>query len=309
MKKYILKKLLTIIPVMLIVSILTFELVSIAPSDPAQIILGANGIKVTEEALELKREELGLNDPLHVQYLRWLKGVVTLDLGKSYTSGKPVINDFSKRTISSFKLALLGLLILVAIAVPLGVFSAMYPNKVLDKIFRGISFLSVSMPAFWIGLMILYLFGVKLRLLSVIETEDGLGIILPALTLAFSHMGSYIRLIRGNMLEVLNKDYIKAAKAKGLSTKVVMFKHALKNALLPIMTKFGITVGGFIGGSTIIEIVFSFRGLGTYIMSAITNQDYPVIQTYVIFMAFVIVMINLIVDILYVAVDPRIELK
>ncbi|MGM9535219.1 MAG: ABC transporter permease, partial [Intestinibacter sp.] len=145
--------------------------------------------------------------------------------------------------------------------------------------------------------------------LSVIETEDGLGIILPALTLAFSHMGSYIRLIRGNMLEVLNKDYIKAAKAKGLSTKVVMFKHALKNALLPIMTKFGITVGGFIGGSTIIEIVFSFRGLGTYIMSAITNQDYPVIQAYVIFMAFVIVMINLIVDILYVAVDPRIELR
>ncbi|MGN1033399.1 MAG: hypothetical protein ACI4PU_08015, partial [Intestinibacter sp.] len=133
MKKYILKKILTIIPVMLIVSILTFGLVSIAPSDPAQIILGANGVKVTEEALELKREELGLNDPIHVQYLRWLKGVVTLDLGKSYTSGKPVINDFSKRTISSFKLALLGLIMLVAIAVPLGVFSAMYPNKILDK--------------------------------------------------------------------------------------------------------------------------------------------------------------------------------
>lgn len=309
MVKYIGKKTLMIIPVMLIVSIATFGFTSMATGDPAQIILSASGIKVTDEAIALKRAELGLDRPLYVQYTDWLNDIVHFNLGTSYVTGQPIIKALALRFFNSLKLAALGLLFLVMLALPLGILSAVYKGRWIDKFCKALSFISAAFPAFCIGLLLIYIFGVKLKVISVIETEHGWGIVLPAFTIAFAHLGVYLQLIYSGMDDVLNKDYIKAAKAKGLKTRIVIFRHALKNAMLPLVTKFGLTVGGFIGGSTVLEIVFSYRGLGTYIMDAINTKDYPVIQAYVILMALLLALINLIVDVIYVAVDPRIELS
>lgn len=294
---------------MLVVSIITFWLTTMAAGDPAQIILSASGVTVTPEALEIIRNKLGLNDPYYVQYLRWLGDIVQFNFGTSYISGLPVVNDLVLRGMNSLKLGILGLLFLLMMVVPLGLVSALMADKGADKVIRIFTLASASIPGFLIGLLLLYFFGVKLRLISVIETDSGLGLLLPALTLALSHAGVHIRLLRTNILEVLNKDYIKAAKAKGINTYAFVTKHVLKNAMLPWVTKFGITVGAFLGGSTVIEIVFSYRGLGTYIMGAVNQQNYPVIQAYVIIMAALIVVINIIVDVIYVAIDPRIKLS
>jgi ABC-type dipeptide/oligopeptide/nickel transport systems, permease components len=279
-----------------------------AAGDPAQIILSASGVTVTPEALEIIRNKLGLNDPYYVQYLRWLGDIVQFNFGTSYISGLPVVNDLVLRGMNSLKLGILGLLLLLMMVIPLGLVSAIMADKGTDKVIRIFTLASASIPGFLIGLMLLYLFGVKLRLISVIETDSGLGLFLPAFTLALAHAGVHIRLLRTNILEVLNKDYIKAAKAKGINTYAFVTKHIMKNAMLPWVTKFGITVGAFLGGSTVIEIVFSYRGLGTYIMGAVNQQNYPVIQAYVIIMAALIVVINIIVDVIYVVIDPRIKL-
>ncbi|RDY24609.1 ABC transporter permease [Romboutsia maritimum] len=309
MKKYVLKKILSIIPIMLVVSIIAFGLVTLSSGNIAEIVLRGSGVKASEESIRMVTERLGLDKPIYIQYWNWLKGILRLDFGKSYMSGLPITNDLIFRSVQSAKLALYGLIILVSTALPLGILSALYPKSLIDKGARGLSFLSASLPGFWVGLMILYLFGVKLKMISVIGSEDSSVIIFPAFTLALGSIGSYIRLIRINMLEVIDKSYIKAARAKGLSEKIVILKHALKNAMLPILTKFGVTIGAFLGGSTVVEIVFSYRGLGTYVMSAITNKDFPVIQAYVILIAAVIVIINLLVDILYIIINPKIELK
>lgn len=293
---------------MLVVSIITFWLTTMAAGDPAQIILSASGVTVTPEALEIIRNKLGLNDPYYVQYLRWLGDIVQFNFGTSYISGLPVVNDLVLRGMNSLKLGILGLLLLLMMVIPLGLVSAIMADKGTDKVIRIFTLASASIPGFLIGLMLLYLFGVKLRLISVIETDSGLGLFLPAFTLALAHAGVHIRLLRTNILEVLNKDYIKAAKAKGINTYAFVTKHIMKNAMLPWVTKFGITVGAFLGGSTVFEIVFSYRGLGTYIMGAVNQQNYPVIQAYVIIMAALIVVINIIVDVIYVVIDPRIKL-
>lgn len=308
MGKYVIRKMLAIIPIMLIVSVATFYFTSMASGDPAQIILSASGVKVTDEALALKRAELGLDQPLYIQYLGWLNGILHFDLGTDYISGLPVADDLVFRFLGSLRLALLSIILLILMTVPLGVASAVHKGNGIDRVSRAVAFVSAACPAFCVGLLLIYIFGVKLGIVSVIETEHGLGILLPAVTIAFSHAGSYIRLVHTSMDEVLEKDYIKAARAKGLTSGRVLFKHAFKNAMLPLVTKFGITIGGFIGGSTIVEIVFSYRGLGTYIMGAISSQDYPVIAAYVIFMAAILAVLNLLVDIVYVATDPRIKL-
>ncbi|HBW35208.1 nickel ABC transporter permease [Desulfosporosinus sp. BICA1-9] len=309
MLRFIIKRAFSLILILLAISIITFTLTHLSAGDAASIIARDNGGQQTEEAVKIIRTELGLDQPLTVQYGNWLKSVLKGDLGTSYKSKRPILDELIVRFPATLKLALCAMALLLLIALPLGILSAMYPESWLDRLGRNFSFLSVSMPSFWLGLLLLYIFGARLKWIPVVGNSSSNTIILPAVTLALGHVGPYIRLLRTSMLDVLGKEYIKALRAKGLLERYVIGKHALKNAILPIITQMGMAFGGLLGGSFIVESIFSWQGLGKYALDSIGYKDLPAIQGYVLMMAVVIVGINLLVDILYVYIDPRIKLN
>lgn len=309
MLRFIIKRTFSLILILLAVSVITFTLTHLSAGDAASIIARANGGQQTEEAVKIIRAELGLDQPLTVQYGNWLKKVLKGDLGTSYKSKRPILDELLMRFPATLKLALCAMALLLLIALPLGILSAMSPESWVDRLGRSFSFLTVSMPSFWLGLLLLYLFGARLKWIPVVGSSSSDTIILPAATLALGYVGPYIRLLRTSMLNVLGKEYIKALRAKGLLERFVICKHALKNALLPIITQLGMAFGGLLGGSSIVESIFSWQGLGKYALDSIGYKDLPAIQGYVLMMAAVIVGINLLVDILYVYIDPHIKLN
>lgn len=309
MARVIIKRILSLIPVIWIISVMTFVLLNMAASDTATILLEKDGIKATEAALEIKRAELGLDRPLYVQYFSWLKGVLKLDFGTSYRTGKPVTQEIMKVFPATFRLALAAFLMLVTVSVLLGVLSALYPNSIIDFIGRMLSYISISMPSFWIGMLLLYLFAVRWKMVPVISDGSAGQVVLPAVTLMLGYLGSYIRYLRGTVLEILEKGYIKATRAKGVREAGILCRHVLKNAMLPMITRFGMSFGGMLGGASIIEAIFSWPGLGSYVLDAINCRDIPAVQGYVIFLACVIVFVNLLVDLLYAVIDPRIRVQ
>ena len=308
MKKYIIKRILFIIPIMLILSFFTFTLTYLSPSDPASLWFESRGIHPGEGEIEAKREEMGLNDPLLVQYGRWLGNVLHGDLGTSYFYSTPVWNELMKRIPNTLLLAGATVLCTILLAVPLGIITAVFQNKWIDYLLRFISFLGVSMPSFWVGTLLMFLFGVKLHLLPIIGSGDLIHLILPAMTLTFWMSSVYIRRIRGSMLEEMNKDYLSGAVAKGIPRSHVILKQVLPNSLLAVVTMFGMSIGHLMGGATIVETIFEWQGVGMMAVKAVSVQDYPIIQGYVLWMAFIYVFINLLVDLLYGVLDPRIRL-
>ncbi|MDI6603609.1 MAG: ABC transporter permease [Thermoanaerobacteraceae bacterium] len=308
MWQFISKRLLYMVPVMFGVSIITFGLINFAPGDPAELILRSGGVEPTREAVEALRVELGLNNPLYIQYGRWLWKVLHGNLGKSFRTGQSVSEEILSRFPATFELACSAMVFVIFIALLAGIISALFRNNLLDHLSRIFALLGASMPGFWLGLMLIYFFAVKLRLLPVMGMGGIQHLVLPTITLGFGVAAIYARILRAGMLDVMKQDYIKVARAKGLLEKWVIGKHALKNALLPAVTLFGMSFGHLLGGAVIIETIFAWPGVGKFAVDSIFNRDYPVIQGYSLFMAVIFVLINLIVDISYFFIDPRIRL-
>lgn len=306
---YLLKRLLYLLPVLLGVSVITFGLLNLAPGDPAELILRAGGMEPTTEAVELLREELGLNEPLHIRYILWLAGALKFDLGISYRTGLPVSTEILQRVPATLELAFAALFLTVLLSLPLGILAALYRRALADHLTRFGALLGASMPSFWMGLLLIYIFAVKLGLFPVMGRGGLRHLVLPAVTLAFGMSATYARLLRASMLEVLGQDFIRVARAKGLSEKWVVGRHALKNALLPVVTMLGLSFGQLLGGTVIVESIFAWPGVGKYCLESIFNRDYPVVQGYVLFMALVFVLVNMAVDVSYRMLDPRVRLS
>ncbi|MCD8019346.1 MAG: ABC transporter permease [Clostridiales bacterium] len=304
------KRLLQIVVVLIGISFFTFILTYLAPGDPVRIMYSASGTIPSEEVLDATREEMGLNDPVLVQYGRWLSGCLHGDFGTSYSNHKPVVQLLLARLWPTIKLALTSLVIMLAISVPFGMLAAVYKNSPIDYLVRGFTFLGVSMPNFWVGLLLLYYVALQWGLLPVVSTGSGFKkVILPAITLAFAMAAKYTRQVRTAVLEELNQDYVTGARARGIKESVILWKHVFPNALLPLITMLGLSLGSLLGGTAVVEVIFTYQGLGNLAVSAITSYDYPLIQGYVLWIALIYMVINLLVDLSYNLIDPRMREK
>lgn len=301
-------RLLQLLFVLLLLSATTFTLMKLAPGDPVKAILQADELLVTQADEARLRQELGFDRPLLVQYAQWMKGVLQLDLGNSYASGKPVWGLMMKRLPTTLQLTAGGLVVMLLISVPLGTVAALYPGRWPDQISRVLALFGASVPSFWFGLLLIYLFAFKLQLLPTMGKGSFAQLILPSVTLGFSLAAVYARLLRAGLLEHLSQDYIRAARARGIAEWRILWLHAFRAALLPVVTVFGMSIGHLLGGSVVVEMLFSWPGLGSMAMEAIFGRDYPVIQGYVLLTGVFVVVMNLLVDLSYGLIDPRIRL-
>ncbi len=284
------------------VLVLTFLLIHLVPGDPVEVMLGDSASVTDREAL---REQLGLNQPLIVQFGHYIKSLAHGDLGQSIHTKTPIIELFKTRYPASIKLAILSLIIGISIGVPLGVYAALKAGHWPDLLVTIVSVRLSAMPVFWLGPMLMLLFAVWLGWLPVSGMDEPTSIILPALTLGFGLSAILTRMTRTSLLEVLNDDFIRTARAKGLSERVVLFRHALRAALLPIVTIVGLQMGSLLAGTVITETIFSWDGIGRLLVESIEKRDYPVTQACVLAIALSYVVINLLTDITYRVVDPR----
>lgn len=308
MFKYIIKRLLAIIPVVLGVLFIVFSIMRMAPGDPAMAALGSH---YTMEQYEAKREELGLNDPFIVQFVDYVVDVVTeFDLGTSYANKRPVLTEIQERLPVTLRLGLSGVVITIALGIPLGILAAIRQYSVGDYIATVMSLVLASTPSFWLGLMLIIIFALNLHWLPASMSSVALSTwkhwLLPVVTIGLPPVASVLRFTRSTMLDVVRQDYIRTAHSKGLSESKVIIKHALRNALLPIVTFVGLMLGFTVAGSVVIESIFSIPGIGSLVTSAVSHQDYPVIQGCVLILSILICLINLAVDLVYGFIDPRI---
>ncbi len=301
---YILKRIVQVIPVLLLVTLITFSLVHLTPGDPAIMRAGEDA---TAEQVESIREAMGLNLPVHVQYLNWIGGLFRGDLGYSLQDGRPVFITLIRRLPATIQLVIASFIVSIGIGLPVGILSAVKQNTMADSIARIFALLGLSMPNFWIGLMLMLLFSYRLRLLPASGSGTLLHLIMPAIALGLPAAGVITRLTRSSMLEVLKEDYIRTAQSKGLKNKTVIYKHALKNAMLPVVTVIGIQLGSRLGGSVIIESVFAYPGIGRFAYLRLLARDYPMIMGNLLIFAFIFILINLLTDILYGFIEPRIR--
>lgn len=301
-------RLLHILLVLFGVSFLSFLLIHLAPGDPVRAMFATSGQVPDESVLAEMREELGLNKPFLVQYVAWLGDILRGDFGTSYSEGLPVSQLLAARVLPTIQLALLALVMMLVIAIPVGVASALRQNGLADYVLRGFTFLGISMPNFWVGLILLYVVAMQLRLIPVVSTTiDFQKMLLPAFTLAFSMAGKYPRQVRAAILEELGQDYVAGARARGLSERRVLWCHVIPNATLPLITMLGLSLGSLLGGTAVVEVIFSYPALGSLAISAISSMDYPLIQGYVLWIALIYMVVNLVVDISYNRLDPRLR--
>ncbi|WP_312095018.1 ABC transporter permease [Aminipila sp.] len=308
MLRFIIKRILLLFPILLIVTIATFALSTISAGDSASIVARAEAGVASKQAVDIVKEELGLDRSYSQQYVHWLEKVIQFDLGTSYKTKRPVSDELMERFTATLMLTVCAAGIMFAVSLILGVLAALRPNSIIDGAAKILSFATVSVPPFLFGLLLLYLFGVHLKIVAVVGSPETKNVWLPAITLGISHCGPFIMLIKSNMLDVMGKGYIKAARARGVSESMVVINHALRNAILPALTKLGVTFGSMIGGSAVIESIFSWPGLGQLALNAIYNKDIPVLQGFMLLAATLIILINLLVDIIYKAVDTRIKI-
>jgi ABC-type dipeptide/oligopeptide/nickel transport system permease component len=280
----------------------------VLPGDPAELMLaGAEGGAITPQRLAELKQEMGLNDPLIVQYGHFLSGAVVGDLGQSVRYRVPVTGLITESFSSTLSLSVAGLLISILIGVPLGMAASLRQNSWLDSFAMGIAYVGASMPIYWVGLVLILLFSFRLGWFPSAGANSFSALVLPALTLGLVSAGMIGRLIRSSMIEVLSEDYIRAARAKGLGERLVLFRHGLKNAMIPVITMLGLQFGAMLAGAVVTEIVFSRPGVGRLVVTAILQKDYPLVQGCVVFLAAVYLLVNLAVDVAYAFVDPRIR--
>lgn len=309
-KKELLKRLLQIIIVLIGISFLTFGLTYLAPGDPVTAMYAASGSIPSEEIMEQTREALGLNKPFLVQYFNWLSGCLHGNFGQSYSYNRPVVELMLQRLWPTLMLSLCSLVLMLIVAIPLGILSATHRGGIIDYIVRLFTFLGVSLPNFWVGLLLLYEFAVKYSFLPVVSSGQGFNrLILPSVTLAFVMAAKYTRQVRTAFLEELNQDYVIGARCRGIKESVILWKHVLPNSILPLVTMLGLSLGSLLGGTAVVEVIFSYPGLGNLAVKAITSMDYSLIQAYVLWIALIYMVINLVVDISYNFLDPRMREK
>ena len=308
MKKYILKRFLQLIPVLLGITFLSFAMMRVAGSDAITELYGDKGA-VAQEVIDAKRAELGLDQPFLTQYFAWLGGLLTGDMGVSYVSGRNVFGTFVSKLPATLLLTALSIVATVLISIPLGVLAAVRHDKFTDYFLRFFSFVGNALPNFFVALLLMQVFSIHWKLFPVISSGTTLqSAVLPTLTLAVAMSAKYMRQVRATVLEELNKDYVTGAKARGIRGRVVLWKSVLKSSMLMIITLLALSIGSLLGGTAIIESIFMWDGVGKLAVDAITMRDYPLIQAYVVWMAIIYVMVNLITDLLYHALDPRIRL-
>lgn len=302
---YIAKRLLGSVPIVLALSVLVFSIMHLVPGDPAQMMLGEIG--VLAEATANLRKQLGLDDPIHVQYFRFISKALRGDFGRSFRSSQPVAQMLKEQFPSTFELTVAGLATAIVLGVLLGIIAAVRRNSMVDHISMLIALFGVSMPGFWFGLVLIMVFSFTLRLLPATGSGTLKHLILPALALGLGALAVVARLVRSSVLDVLKEDYVRTARAKGLSERVVIYRHVLRNSLIPVVTMVGLQFGRLLGGSVVIEQVFTRQGIGRLTVNAILDKDFQVVQGGVFLSALVFILVNLLVDISYAWLDPRVR--
>ena len=302
MLKYIGKRLLLMLPVLLGISFILFTIMDFTPGDPARMILGEYA---SQEEVDALREEMGLNENFFVRYGKYVADAVTGDFGESYRSSTPVVEEIAARFPATLKIAVLAMFIAVLIGIPVGIISAVKQYSFADILSTVAALAFTSIPAFWLGLLLIMFFSVQLKLLPAVGSDTWKHMLMPSVSLAAAQMATIIRMTRSTMLEVIRQDYIRTAKAKGAPQKRVIFHHAIKNALLPVITTVGLSMGNLLGGALIIENVFGISGLGTLMVNSVKSKDTPMLIGSVMFAAVIAGLVNLVVDVLYTYIDPR----
>jgi len=309
-KKKIILRIVQIVIVLFGISFLTFLLTYLSPGDPAQIMLVSSGVMPTESAVAALREQMGFNLPFWTQYFRWIGNALHGDFGISFSMNKPVVDLLLARLWPTLKLTIFSMVLMLVISIPLGMLSAVYKDKPIDYIVRGFTFVGCSLPNFWVGLLLMLVFCVRFTIFPVIcSTGDFRSLVLPAVTLAIAMSSKYTRQVRTAILEELGQDYVTGARARGIKERKILWRNVFPNSLLPLITMLGLSVGSLLGGTAVVEVIFSYPGMGSLAVAAITSSDYNVIQAYVLWVALIYMVINLIVDISYNFVDPRMRLK
>lgn len=306
---YVIKRLLQLLPILLVITFLSFAMMRLAGSDAVLQKMENTGMVVSQEVLEQARAELGLDKPFLTQYIVWLKNLLHGDMGTSYISGQEVFPTFISKLPATLLLTVASVLLTVLISIPLGVLAAVKQNRMTDYLIRFVSFLGNSMPNFFVALLLMYFLAIRLNVFPVISSDVSLrSVALPAFTLAIAMSAKYLRQVRATVLDELSKDYVIGNRARGIRFSVTLFKNVLRASLVTIITLLTLSIGNLLGGTAIVESVFLWNGVGKLAVDAINMRDYPMIQAYVMWMAIIYVCINLITDLSYRYLDPRIRL-
>lgn len=304
MQKYLIKRLLIAVPTIIGITIVAFFLMYVLPGDPAAVLMGD---RLDQNTLEMLRKEMGLDDPMHIQYFRFVKNAIKGDFGKSYQTNRPVKDMIRSGFKATFEVGVMAYIISMVIGIPLGAYAAVRHNSWVDTGAMFVAMLGICVPPFVVGLLLLYFFGFRFPILPLAGYGTVPHLILPAITLGVRPAAMLARITRSGMLEVLRQDYVRTARAKGLRERVVVGKHALKNTLIPVITVMGGQISGLLSGSVVIESIFAWPGIGKVSVEAISARDFPVVQAAVLLSALIVVFINLIVDMSYGFMDPRIR--
>ena len=305
MVKYIIRRLIAMIPVVIGITFLVFMIMQLAPGDPVRMILGDSA---EPEAIEAMREEMGLNDPVLVQYGRYMVNLLHGDMGTSHTNQRPVAHEVFSRVPATFELALVSAVVSILIAIPLGVVAAVKQNTLFDNLSMVLSLVGISMPAFWLALMLMLVFSLRLGWFPVQGNSDGWrSFVLPSIAIGFMNMAAIARTTRSSMLETIRQDYIRTARSKGISEGEVIMHHAFGNALIPTITVVGVQLGGLLGGAVLTETVFAWPGLGRLMVQAVNGRDVPVVMGCIVILSIGFSIVNLIVDLAYGFIDPRVR--
>lgn len=310
MNKYIMNRILMAIPLFFAISFLCFVFINLIPSDPAEVALRVNQVTViSDELIEKTREQLGLNDPFFIRYFKWVFDCVHFDFGISYVNPqRTVASEMARCLPNTLKLASISFILVIFLSLPIGFFCAIYKDSWFDKAMRAFIFMTTAMPSYWVALILMWVVSIKLDLLPTSGLSEGYkSLILPSITIALSYISTFIRLIRTNMLENMQQDYVLYANVRGLTQKNILIRHILRNSLHTCVVAVGMSIPQLISGTIVVENIFAIPGLGTLFIESIFNRDYPIIQTYVLFIGMLFVAFNLLFDIVQYCIDPKLR--
>ncbi|CQR70158.1 Nickel transport system permease protein NikB [Sporomusa ovata DSM 2662] len=304
LRSYILKRLVNLLFVLIGITLLSFVITNLSPIDPAEAYARRIWQNAGQEQIEQLRQEMGFYEPIYVQYWRWVTGAIQGNFGQSLVSGRPVREDIMTALPVTLLLVAVAALLILLVSIPLGILSALYRNKWFDHLIRMFTLAGISLPGFWLGFILIYYFAVEWKLAVVVGFGKIEHVLLPAVTLALPVISMNIRLLRTNMLEIMNKDFVLYAKARGLNERRIVWKHVFKNAVSPLVTLLGQTIGHMVAGAVIVESVFSWPGMGLYVVAASMDRDFPAINAYVLIMAVIVVTSNLLADVINIWLNP-----
>lgn len=305
--KYIFKRIIGIIPILIIVSFISFALLNLGGGDPAEIILTSQGTVVTPELLASVRADMGLDKPFFTQYISWVNNVIHGNLGTSYATGLSVVQELKEHLPYTLMLTVSSMILTLIVSIPLGIISAVKKDKFTDSIISLFTFIGNSIPGFFLALILLLVFSLRLKWLPILSESGVKSLILPSITLSVAMTSKYIRQIRSVVIDELEKGYVKGARSRGVKENTILYINVLKNTMITVITLTGLSIGSLLGGTAVVESIFVLPGIGSLVLTAISNRDYPIIQGYVLWMAVIFVIVNLITDLLYRLFDPRVR--